>query len=263
MTPETALRDKVVLVTGAAGGLGLAIVDSLLERGAYVAMTDIDSDALATAAQRLPSSRVLALKCNATQATEVQASVQRTVEHYGKLDMAVNNAGGTKDFVQIADEPEEAYDYIFNLNTRSAFLGMKYQILQMMRQGCGGSIVNLSSVCSVQNFFRGEGLYVGAKHAVSGLTMAAAFEYADQNIRVNAVAPGPCETPNKEGASPERERLLTAVLPMRRLGQSAEIAKAVCWLLSDESSFVTGHTLRVDGGYLARGATNDWVPRTA
>lgn len=263
MNVKSSFFDKVVLVTGAAGGLGLAVVDALVAREARVAMTDINGEALARAASKYPAERVVAFQCNATKADEVQRSIARTVEQFGRLDMAVNNAGGTKEFVEVADEPEEAFDYIFDLNVRSTFLGMKYQILQMLAQDGGGAIVNLSSVCSVQNFFRGEGLYVGAKHAVSGLTIAAAFEYAERGIRVNAVAPGPCETPNKDGASPERTRLLTEVLPMKRLGQSTEIANAICWLLGDESSFVTGHVLRVDGGYLARGATNNWVPRLA
>lgn len=254
-------ENKVVMVSGAASGLGLSIAQALSERGALVGMTDINGPMLQQAAAALPTERTLAIPCDATKADQVEEAVNRICERFGALDMAANNAGGTKPFTQLADETEPAYDFIFDLNVRSVFLGMKYQIQQMIRQGSGGSIVNLSSVCSVQNFFRGEGLYVGAKHAVTGLTIAAAFEYADQRIRVNAVAPGPCETPNKEGASPERTRLLRDVLPMRRLGLGSEIARGVCWLLGDESEFVTGHVLRMDGGYLVRGATNDLIER--
>ncbi len=184
---------------------------------------------------------------------QVEAMINKTVETFGRLDCAFNNAGIEGEIGDTAACTEENFDRVVAIDLKAVWLCMKYEIPQMLKQG-GGSIVNTASIAGLLGF-NGIPAYVAAKHGVVGLTRTAALEYAQKNIRVNCVGPGVINTPmvrraiDKGGFS---EAEAVAGHPIGRLGKSEEIAEGVCWLLSDASSFVTGHPLVIDGGWAAR-----------
>jgi NAD(P)-dependent dehydrogenase (short-subunit alcohol dehydrogenase family) len=172
------------------------------------------------------------------------------VKTFGRLDFAFNNAaGGGQPPTRIADLPVESYDSAIATTLRSVFLSLKYEIPAILESG-GGAIVNMSSTAGLEAV-GGLAGYVSAKHGVIGLTKAAALEYADQGIRVNAVAPGPILTENLERAGEEAQKKAAMAMPMRRIGRAEEVAAVVLWLCSDESSYVTGATIPIEGGKLA------------
>jgi NAD(P)-dependent dehydrogenase (short-subunit alcohol dehydrogenase family) len=184
---------------------------------------------------------------------QVEMMIAKTVETYGRLDGAFNNAGIEGRMVDTAEYPEDVFDRIMAINLKGVWLCMKYEIPQMLKQG-GGSIVNTASVAGLVGFERLPA-YNASKHGVVGLTRTAALEYAAKNIRVNCVCPGVIRTPMVEriidtGGFTEQE--LNAGEPVGRMGQPEEIAQGVVWLLSDSASFVTGHPMTIDGGWVAR-----------
>ncbi len=188
-----------------------------------------------------------------TQATAVEALISHAVKTYGRLDCAHNNAGVTQHaYPPTAAFPEDDWHRVLAVNLTGVWLCMKYEMLQMVTQG-GGAMVNTASVAGLVGL-AGRAAYVASKHGVVGLTKTAALEYATQGIRINCVCPGAIQTPMTERAwsDPERRAQMIAMEPLGRIGHPEEIAEAVVWLCSDAASFVTGHTMTVDGGYVAQ-----------
>ena len=251
---DTSFEGKVVLVTGAAGGIGRAAAVAFGRAGACVVVADTSVDGgHATAAMIVENGgKALFVQCNVTRASEVEALIDKTVAYYGKLDCAFNNAGIEEESWPLADADEALFDRIMNVNVKGAWLCMKYEIRQMLKQG-SGTIVNTASVAGLVGAPT-QPIYAASKHAVVGMTKTAAAEYARQGIRINSVCPGVVNTPMMGRAlerEPLREKKLRNVHPMGRFAEPAEIAQAAMWLCSEHSSFVTGHQLAVDGGLTA------------
>jgi NAD(P)-dependent dehydrogenase (short-subunit alcohol dehydrogenase family) len=192
------------------------------------------------------------VKTDVAKAADVSAMVEKTVQQYGSLDYAFNNAGIEEAPTSLVEQTEETFDRIVNINIKGVWLSMKYQIPQMLKNG-GGVIVNTSSVGGLIGV-PGVPIYVASKHAVLGLTKSAALEYAKQGIRINAVSPGAIETEmfDRFADDPQMRGQMAAAHPVGRVGKAEEIASAVLWLCSDGASFVTGQTLTVDGGFTAQ-----------
>ncbi len=248
------VRNKVAVVTGAGGGIGRAACLVFAREGASVVVADID-DALGQEtvdAVMAAGGKAVYVRCDVSKATDVEALVKKAVDTYGRLDCAFNNAGVEGAYSPLAQATEENFMLNYRVNMLGVFLCMKYQIRQMLIQG-GGAIVNTASdagLVGVKNL----GQYSAAKHAVVGLTKSAALDYATKGIRVNAVCPGPIRTPMLERIIEENPKMgeaLIAAEPMRRLGEPSEIGEAAVYLCSDGASFITGHALPVDGGYMA------------
>ena len=194
--------------------------------------------------------RALAVRCDVARAADVKAALDRTVEAFGRLDFAFNNAGvEQKALAPTADLDVEEWDRVHNIDLRGVFLCMKYEIPLMLERG-GGAIVNTSSGAGVVGI-QGNPAYCAAKHGVIGLTRAAALDYAAQNLRVNAVCPGYIDTPMMgrfTGGTPEGRAKVIAEEPVGRMGKPEEIAAAVVWLCSDAAAFMVGHAMVIDGG---------------
>jgi NAD(P)-dependent dehydrogenase (short-subunit alcohol dehydrogenase family) len=248
------LEGKVALVTGGSSGIGRATALALGRAGARVVVAARrEQEGEETAGMvRAEGGEALFVRADVSRAGEVEAMVVRTVEAYGRLDCAFNNAGIVRRPSLTAECPEEVWDQIIEVNLKGVWLCMKYEIPEMLRGG-GGAIVNNASVAGLaglQNF----SAYTASKHGVVGLTRAAALEYAKAGLRVNAVCPGYVETPLNEKAlqDPEFRARVLAREPVGRVGDAKEVAEAVVWLCSDAASFVTGHAMAVDGGYMAQ-----------
>jgi NAD(P)-dependent dehydrogenase (short-subunit alcohol dehydrogenase family) len=245
---------KVVLVTGAAGGIGRAIALAFGRAGACVVVADTSVDGgHATAAMIVEAGgKALFVQSNVTRAHEVEALIDKAVSYYGRLDCAVNNAGIEDEQQSLADGDDAQFDRIMGVNVKGVWLCMKHELRQMLAQG-GGVIVNMASVSGLVGA-PSRPIYAASKHAVIGLTRSAAAEYARAGIRINSLCPGGVKTPvlaralERDGAA---EKKLKAAHPMGRLAEPAEIANAALWLCSEQSSFVTGHQLAVDGGLTA------------
>lgn len=248
---KLSFETKVAFVTGAASGIGLATAKAFAEAGASVAVVDREEALLHQAAQELTAGghNVLAIRCDVTREEEVRAALDKTVEIFGRLDAAFNNAGvEPKKLMPAAQVEEEEWDRIMNVDLRGVFLCMKYEIPLMLKGG-GGAIVNTSSGAGIIGI-KGNSAYTAAKHGVIGLTRAAALDYASQNIRINAICPGYIDTPMIARFTGDSEGRVKAISeePIGRMGQPEEIASAVLWLCSDAASFTVGHALVVDGG---------------
>ena len=247
---------KVALVTGGSSGIGRATALAFAKEGATVVIADILVEAGEETVRMIKGagSEAILIKTDVSKAAEVEAVIKKTVESYGRLDYAVNNAGIEGDTAPTADCTEENWDRVININLKGAWLCMKYEIPQMLAQG-GGAIVNISSIAGLVGVPGLVCAYVASKHGILGLTKIAALEYAKAGIRVNAVCPGPIRTPMLDrfiGGRPEVEAQFEALEPVGRIGKPEEIAEAVVWLCSDAASFVTGHPLAVDGGWVAQ-----------
>lgn len=254
---STRLTGRVAIVTGAGMGMGRATARLLAARGASVVVSDINTEAAnATAAliaQDGGSAHVVT--CDVAEEDQVAALVAETVAVFGRLDCAVNNAAIAPDVLPIAEADMAVFDRVLRVDLRSVMLCMKYEIRQFLAQGSPGSIVNVGSVSSVRPQ-AGNPAYVAAKHGVIGLTKNGSLEYAGKGIRVNAVLPGAIDTPMLRGAlegSGLGEADFAPVLSLfGRFGKPEEVAEASAWLCSDASSYVTGHSLAVEAGYLTR-----------
>ncbi len=256
MTSDRILHDKVAIVTGAAGGMGRAICQLFSEQGASLVIADIDSDGGEAAAEeaRVAGGAAEFVRTDVGSAADVEAMVRTAVERFGGLDCAVNAAAIEFEIGPLADCDIEDFDRMIRVNLRSMFLCMKYEITAILSGGRPGQIVNIAST----NSFRpqtNQPAYTAAKHGVLGLTRSAAVDYADSGIRINAICPGAIDTPMLRHAIAARQRdpedVAHRLSPIHRFGRPDEIAQAALWLCSDDSSFVLGHALAVDGGYLA------------
>lgn len=243
---------KVALVTGGGSGIGRQTCLVFCREGAKVVVSDVTVEGGEETVSLIKQAggEATFMKADVAQAAEVEALVAKIVETYGRLDCAHNNAGIAGRSARVADDTEENWDRIFSINLKGVWLCLKYEIAEMLKQG-GGAIVNTASGAGLIGVRR-TGAYVASKHGVVGLTKTAALEYAKANIRVNAVCPGPIDTPMLRGASERVIDAMAAAQPNGRLGQPQEIAEAVVWLCSDAASFVTGHPMPVDGGYVAQ-----------
>jgi NAD(P)-dependent dehydrogenase (short-subunit alcohol dehydrogenase family) len=246
---------KVALVTGAGSGIGRASAIAFAQEGAKVIVADIVVEGGEETVQMIKEAggEATFVKADVSQAAEVKALVDKTVETYGRLDYAHNNAGIEGAMASIVDCTEETWDSTININLKGVWLCMKYEIPQMLKQG-GGAIVNTASVAGLVGS-AGLPAYVASKHGVAGLTKTASLEYAKEGIRVNAVCPGAIRTPMIERIleeSPEMGDTLNSMHPIGRMGEPAEVAKAVVWLCSDAASFVTGLPMPVDGGMVSQ-----------
>ncbi|HEX6756999.1 MAG TPA: SDR family oxidoreductase [Propionibacteriaceae bacterium] len=242
---------KVAFVTGAASGIGRATVVAFAREGANVVVADIDERGNQDTVRMIEDlgRRAFAVKCDVTRSEDVQSALTKTVERFGRLDYAFNNAGAEQQPKPTADVTEEEWDRIITINLRSVFLCLKYEIPLMLQHG-GGAIVNTSSGAGIKVFGRGAA-YAAAKHGVVGLTKDAALDYASLNIRINAICPGIIDTEMMDrftGGTPEERDRVIAQEPIGRMGRPDEIAATVVWLCSDAASFVTGHAMVADGG---------------
>ncbi|MES1932406.1 3-oxoacyl-ACP reductase [Salinisphaera shabanensis T35B1] len=245
---------KTALVTGAAAGMGLATARQFAELGARVVMADIDDAAVSRAAHTLSEAgyEVLPVACDVCDEAQVEALVAQSVERFGRLDAAFNNAGVQTAAVETADATVAEYDRVMAINLFGVWCCMKYELQQMRRQG-SGAIVNCSSLGGLVGL-PGRSVYHGAKHGVLGMTKSSALEYAARGIRINAVCPGTIDTPMVTRMLESGDLSLDDILkeqPIGRLGRADEIASAVTWLCGPGSTFVIGHALAVDGGFTA------------
>jgi NAD(P)-dependent dehydrogenase (short-subunit alcohol dehydrogenase family) len=250
--PADLLDGKVAIVTGASRGIGAATARAFAWAGAAVALAARDEDALASVAEHISvaGGRALAVPTDVGNAASVERLVARTVDAYGRLDIGFNNAAGGGHLpTPLAEVAVEDYESALAISLRGVFLSMKYELAAMLDAG-GGAIVNMASTAGVEAV-AGLAGYVSSKHGVIGLTKSAALDYAEQGIRINAVAPGPILTDRLEQAGEEAQRQAGLAMPMRRVGKPEEVASAVVWLCSDAASFITGATLPIDGGKLA------------
>lgn len=248
------LKGKVVIITGASRGIGAAAARRFAQEGAIVVLAARDEQAMALIVQNIVAGggQALAVSTDVGDPASVERLVKQTVDTYGRLDAAFNNAGISHRPTPLADISLEDYEHAIRVNLNGVFFAMKYGISAMLASG-GGAIVNMASTAGVQGV-QGIAGYVAAKHGVIGLTQSAALDYAQRNIRVNIVAPGPTLNDRISALSDEAREQISRAVPMRRIGRPEEIAAAVAWLCSDEASFITGATIPIDGGRLSGNA---------
>ncbi|OPY64816.1 MAG: 2,5-dichloro-2,5-cyclohexadiene-1,4-diol dehydrogenase [Syntrophorhabdaceae bacterium PtaU1.Bin034] len=245
------LKGKVAVVTGAASGLGRASAIMFSKEGAAVAVADVNERGAAETVTIIEGSgsRAFYVKADVSKADEAEALVKETVRRYGRLDCALNNAGIEGPAFLVGEYPEEEWDRVISVNQKGIMLCMRFEIEQMLRQG-GGAIVNTSSGAGLRGLAY-QSAYSTSKHAIIGLSRTAAVEYARKGIRVNVICPGFIDTGLTRlviAKKPHLEEKYRKLVPMGRFGKEEEVAEAAVWLCSDASSFVTGHSLVIDGG---------------
>ena len=246
------LKDKVAIVTGGTSGIGRDTAVLFAEAGAKVVVAGRrEAEGKQVADQiRAAGGEGIFIKTDVSKAADVQALVQKTVDKFGRLDIAFNNAGIEGNWMPMVDIPEEDWDRLIDINLKGVWLCLKYEIQQMLKNG-GGMIVNMSSVAGLMGS-PSAAPYCASKHGVIGLTRTAALEYAQKKIRVNAVCPAVIESPMEQRlfGEPEVHKFAVSMHPIGRLGTAREVAEAVLWLCSEKSSFMTGHYMVLDGGFL-------------
>lgn len=250
-------ENKVVLITGGAGGIGQASAKEFLNKGAKVVLVDLNEEALLNAKNNLGNENIHTITADVTDEENVEKYVQEAVDHFDRIDVFFNNAGVNGPYKNIKDLEKKDFDLVMNINTTGVFLGLKHVINQMEKQG-GGAIVNAASNAA---YIGSAGMagYIASKHAVAGLTKTAALETAESNIRVNAVAPAAIDTDmladiqnNLSPGEPEKSgEALKQGIPVGRFGTPEEVAKVVSFLASEDAKFVTGSIYNVDGGMQA------------
>ena len=250
---ETTFRNKVVVVTGGSSGIGKATALSFAQKGATVVVVDWIENSETMSLLKKTGEKFLFIKCDVSKESDVKAMVEKTIKTFGRLDYAFNNAGIEGKSAPTQDCTEENWDKVIGINLKGIWLCMKYEIPEILKQG-KGAIVNCASVAGLVGF-AGLPAYVASKHAVVGLTKTAALENAKLGIRINAVCPGVIATPMIDRLiknDKEAEKQFAKMEPVGRFGSPEEVANAVVWMCSDEASFVTGHPMVVDGGFVAQ-----------
>ena len=250
------LEGKVALVTGGSSGIGRGSALTFAREGAKVIVSDVNVEGGEETVNQIKEAAGAAtfIHADVSKAADVEALIKKSIETYGRLDCAHNNAGIIGSIaVPTHEYPDDMWDSVIDINLKGVWLCMKYEIAEMLKQG-NGAIVNTSSIWGTVGT-AGFSAYVASKHGISGLTKTAALEYAQSGIRVNAVNPGPIDTGILQSALtklPEMEEPLIASVPAGRIASPKEVGEAVVWLCSDAASFVLGHTLHVDGGFVAQ-----------
>jgi NAD(P)-dependent dehydrogenase (short-subunit alcohol dehydrogenase family) len=247
------MSNPVVLITGGLSGIGRAAAVAFAKKGANVVVAGRRDEAGKALVKELRAfgSEAEFINADVRKDDDVRALVDKTVARFGRLDVAVNNAGTEGQVGPITDQTAESYAATFDTNVLGVILSMKHEVRVMQGQG-SGSIINISSTYGHEGA-AGASIYVGSKHAVEGITKSVALEIAKSGIRVNGVAPGPTDTGmlTRFTNTPENKAALLAGVPMGRLGLTEELANAIVFIASDEASFITGHVLNVDGGHTA------------
>lgn len=246
------LENKVAIITGAGSGIGKAAAELFAKEGAKVVISDINETSGNSAVEEIKKNggEAFYVKADSSKPEDNEALVKQTIEKYGTLDIAVNNAGIGGPLGATGEYPLDGWKKVIDINLSGVFYGLRYQIPAMIKNG--GSIINIASILGSAGT-KFSPAYVAAKHGVVGLTKAAALEYADKNIRINSVGPGYIKTPLVVN-SLDKSALdaLVGLHPIGRLGEAEEIAELILWLASSKSSFVTGAYYPADGGYLAQ-----------
>jgi NAD(P)-dependent dehydrogenase (short-subunit alcohol dehydrogenase family) len=247
------MDERVILITGALTGIGRATAVAFAKKGARVVVAGRRDEAGEALVRELRSfgSEAEFIKADVRKEEDVRVLVDTTVARFGRLDVAVNNAATEGQVGPITDQTAESVAATFDTNVVGVILSMKHEVRAMKEQG-SGSIINISSTYGHEGA-PGASVYVGAKHAVEGITKSVALEVADSGIRVNGVAPGPTDTGmlTRFTGTPENKAALVTGVPLARLGLSEEVADGIVFIASDEASFITGHILNVDGGHSA------------
>ncbi|HLV98949.1 MAG TPA: glucose 1-dehydrogenase [Ktedonobacterales bacterium] len=247
------LAGKIAIITGAGRGIGAATARLFAREGAAVVLASRSEAELAALAEEIQASggQALAVTTDVADAASVEALVKQAIDTYGKLDIAINNAGIAGGNRPLVETSEDTFDRVIAINLKGVFLSMKYEIPAMLAGG-GGAIVNMTSTVGLVGTAAGIAPYIASKHGVVGLTKAAALEYAARHIRVNAIAPGTTLTSVNERwiTDPQISQRITSGIPMGRVADPLEVAEAALWLASEASSYVTGVTLPVDAGYI-------------
>src|SRR2546428_11946274 len=245
---------SVVLITGGNAGIGRAAALEFAKQGAKVVVSGRrEREGQEVVAEiKASGGEAIFVRADVSKERDVKAMIERTLATFGRLDCAFNNAGIEQELTPLPDQTEETYDQIMDINVKGSWLSLKHEIPAMLKTG-GGAIVNNASVAGLLGFAMAP-VYAASKHAVVGLTKAAALEYAKQNVRDNAVAPGANETRKFRdfATAPEVRQMLESAHPIGRIGRPEEIASTVIWLCSNDASFVTGQIFPIDGGHTAQ-----------
>ncbi len=246
---------KVALITGAGSGIGEETALKFAANGATVMISDINTDSCEDLLSRIRDygGEAAFFPCDVSDSGQVEALVMQVIAKFGRLDIACNNAGIEGEQGVTAMGSEDNFNRVTATNTKGVWLCMKYEIPQLIKNS-GGAIVNLSSIAGLIGF-PGLSAYVASKHAVAGLTKTAALEYAESNIRVNAICPGPIMTPMLERlmqTTPGFREKVIAGVPEHRIGSAADVANIILYLCTDQASYITGQCLAVDGGWVAQ-----------
>jgi NAD(P)-dependent dehydrogenase (short-subunit alcohol dehydrogenase family) len=250
------LENKSVFITGGLSGIGKACAIAAAKEGANVVVADLKSDSANKTMEEIKreNSKAIFIECDVSVYKQVEFAIQQVISTFSSVDVALNNAGIGGESNKVGDMTEQAWLKVIGVNLNGVFNGMKHELTQMSKQK-KGVIVNMSSILGKVGFANSSH-YVASKHGIIGLTQSAALEYATEGIRINAICPGFIDTPllNKLDFSHHTDvkQHIIDLHPMKRLGKSEEIASGFIFLASDDSSFMTGTTLEIDGGYLAQ-----------
>lgn len=248
--------DQVVLVTGAAMGIGRQVAVDFGKAGAKVIVSDIDADKAHETVNLINKDQgeSIFIKCDVSKEVDLKNLIQKIIEEYGQLNIACNNAGIEGSVANIDQCSVENWNNVMQVNLTSVFLSMKYEIPEILKSKGTKSIINLSSIAGLVGF-AGLPAYVASKHGVIGLTKNAALEYANQNLRVNAICPGPIKTPMLDRIThnnQDEEKALSQGVPLGRLGDPEEVSSAILYLCSDQASYISGQVLPIDGGWVTQ-----------